>query len=164
MYGDFDSVNKNILSKYKELTNIHKFNSEKDYTDTDIAIKLAVELDATEIIIIGGIGTRLDHTIANVQSMRTAIKNNIKCKMIDQNNEIMLINKKTRIDASRYSYISILPLTTEVTGITLKGFKYLLDNKTLKTGESIGVSNEQIEKYGIIELKQGILIVIKARD
>ena len=67
-------------------------------------------------------------------------------------------------DDSQYKYISLLPLTTKVTGITLKGFKYLLENGTLKIGESIGVSNEQIEEEAIIEVKKGILVVIKSKD
>ena len=60
--------------------------------------------------------------------------------------------------------LSIIPLTTTVEGITLKGFKYLLNNYILNLGQSIGVSNEQQKEEATIELKKGILIVIFSKD
>lgn len=48
--------------------------------------------------------------------------------------------------------------------MTLKGFKYSLDDATLKIGESIGVSNEQIEEEAEIKIKEGILILIFSKD
>ena len=63
-----------------------------------------------------------------------------------------------------YRFISLIPLTTQVTGVTLKGFKYLLQDATLTIGESIGISNEQIEKRAEIKLKDGILICIESKD
>lgn len=65
---------------------------------------------------------------------------------------------------NKYKYISIIPLTTQVTGLTLNGMKYPLENHTLTVGNSLGISNEQIEETAEIEIKQGILILIKARD
>jgi len=45
--GDFDSLNQNILKKYESFVQVHKYNTEKDFTDTDIAVKLAIKLGAT---------------------------------------------------------------------------------------------------------------------
>lgn len=110
-------------------------------------------------------GTRLDHTIANVHILKEALENNIKAKIVNENNEIQLINKKTIIKKDdKYKYISIIPLTTEVTGVSLKGMKYSLNNYNLKIGNSLGISNEQIEENAEIELSSGILIIIKSRD
>jgi len=165
--GDFDSADKKILNKYinnKDII-IKELNPEKDYTDTHMAIKLAIELKSTDITILGAIGTRLDHTIANIHVLKETLENNIECKIIDNKNEIQLINKNTILKwNNNYKYISLIPLTTTVKGITLKGFKYPLDNATLEIGQSIGVSNEQLENYAEIDLKEGILILIKSRD
>lgn len=165
--GDFDSINKNILDKYINNRNIvvKKLNPEKDYTDTHMALKLAMELESTNIIILGGIGTRIDHTIANIHILKDTLENNIECKIIDNRNEIQLINKKTTVEFNdNYKYISLIPLTTKIEGITLKGFKYPLNNATLEIGKSIGVSNEQIENCAEIDLEKGILILIKSKD
>jgi len=165
--GDFDSIDKKILDKYinDEHVIIKKLNPEKDYTDTHMALKLAIELKSTEITIIGAIGTRLDHTIANIHILKETLEKNIECKIIDKRNEIQLINKKTTLKMNdNYKNISLIPLTTKVSGVTLKGFKYSLEKSTLEIGHSIGVSNEQIEKYAEIDLEKGILILIKSKD
>lgn len=165
--GDFDSIDKNILSKYinnKEIV-IRKLNPEKDYTDTHMAIKLSIELNSTDVTILGAIGTRIDHTIANVHILKETLEKGIDCRIVDNRNEIQLINKKTVLEMDKeYKYISLIPLTTKVEEITLRGFKYPLSNATLEVGHSIGVSNEQYDKIAEIDLKSGILIMIKSKD
>lgn len=165
--GDFDSIDRKILDKYINNKNIkiRRLNPEKDYTDTHMALKLGVEIESKEIIILGGLGTRIDHMLANIHILKETLENGIECKIVDSRNEIQLINKKTilKIDKN-YKYISLIPLTTKVEGITLKGLKYPLSNATLEIGHSIGVSNEQLEDNAIIDLKAGILILIKSKD
>ena len=165
--GDFDSINLKILDKYinDNKTKIIKLNPIKDYTDTHMALKLAIKLKSEDITIIGAIGTRIDHTIANINILKEALKKEIVCRIVNENNSIMLIDRKTTIEKDdNYKYISLIPLTSTVDGITLKGFKYSLNNSKIKIGESIGVSNEQIKQKAIIEIKKGILIVIKSND
>ncbi len=65
---------------------------------------------------------------------------------------------------SNVKYISLIPFTTKAIGVTLKGFKYEIENYDLEIGKSLGISNEQIEEKAEIDLKDGILIVIKAKD
>lgn len=162
--GDFDSVNKGLVQKYKK-SEIIKLNPEKDFTDTHMAIKLAYKIKSNYITIIGAIGTRIDHTITNIHILKECIERKIMCEIINKNNKITLINKSCYINLEKeYKYISLIPLTTNVTGVTLEGFKYPLKNATLSIGESIGVSNEQIEQKAKIEFKKGILICIKSRD
>lgn len=165
--GDFDSVNRNVIDFYSnKSTIIHKYNSEKDYTDTDIALKLSIELGSTNISIIGATGTRIDHILANIHILIQALNNNINCSILDENNKIYLINSSTQIEKSLAygNYISLIPFTTNVTGVTLKGFKYPLENYTLEIGKSLGVSNEIVDNLAKIELDEGILIVIESKD
>lgn len=164
--GDFDSVDKDILEKYRDKEiEINTFNSEKDYTDTDLAIQLAIQLGNNNITIIGGIGIRLDHTIANIHILNRALEKDIKCRLIDEHNEIFLINEDTELILDKnYSYISLIPLTNIVKIKNLEGFKYKLNNQILKIGESIGISNEQIQKRALIKISEGLLIVIKSKD
>lgn len=164
--GDFDSIDNNVLRKYeKSNIIIKKLIPEKDLTDTESALKLAIELKSTDITIIGATGTRLDHVLANIHILKIPLEKNIKTKIIDENNEIELINKSTIIEKKdEFKYISLIPLTTEVTGVTIKGMKYTLQDYTLTIGNSLGVSNEQLEQIAEISLKKGILIIIKSRD
>lgn len=165
--GDFDSVNKNIINFYLDKNiQIHKYNPEKDYTDTDIAIKLAINLNSNNITILGATGTRIDHTLANIHILCSCLESQINCELIDSNNKIYLINSNKKIENkhSYGKYISLIPLTSTVNGVTLKGFKYPLQDYTLKIGESLGISNEIANDVATIELKEGILIVIESRD
>lgn len=164
--GDFDSVNTKILEKYKpQNIKIIKLNPEKDLTDTHSAIDLALEIKSTEITILGAIGTRLDHTMANIHILKQALDKNIKAKIVNEKNEIELIDKEIIIKKDdNYKYVSIIPLTTNVTGITIEGMKYIINDYTLSIGDSLGVSNEQIDKEAKISIKTGILVVIKSKD
>lgn len=166
--GDFDTVNKEILKEYMKdkSINIHRYNPIKDNTDTDIAIKKAIKIKSDEIIVLGATGTRIDHVLGNINVLKDALENNIMCKIVDENNEIQLINKTTILKKKDISkkYISLIPLTEKVENITLKGFKYKLENGTLKIGMSLGISNEIVEEEAIIEFKKGILIMIMSKD
>lgn len=164
--GDFDSVNTKILEKYKtQDIKIIKLNPEKDLTDTHSAIDLALKLKSTEITILGAIGTRLDHTMANIHILKQALDKNIKAKIVNEKNEIELIDKEIIIKKDdNYKYVSIIPLTTQVTGITIEGMKYIINDYTLSIGDSLGVSNEQIDKEAKISIKTGVLVVIKSKD
>lgn len=166
--GDFDTVKSEILDLYKADTSIkiHRFNPIKDNTDTDIAIRLAVELKSDEIIILGAIGTRIDHLLGNIHVLKYALDSNMECKIVDENNEIQLINKTTIIKKKEITkkYISLIPLTEKVENINLKGFKYELENGTLTMGSSLGISNQIIAEEAIIEFNNGILIMINSKD
>ena len=161
-----EQKNKEILEKYKNTdAKIQKLNKEKDFTDTSVALNLAIEKGSKNITIIGAIGTRIDHTIANIHILKETLNKNIKAKIINEKNEIELLNKETKIEKdNRYKYISIIPFTDTVTGLTITGMKYHLKNYTLQIGTSLGVSNEQIENYAKIQIRTGIIILIKSRD
>lgn len=166
--GDFDSVDANILQTFKNNTKIvfHTYNPEKDNTDTDIALKLAIELKSSTITIIGALGKRFDHALANIHILKSCLSARIPCQILDKCNRIYLVNDVISLykDKIYGKYISLIPLTTEVTGLTLKGFKYPLENACLSIGTSLGVSNEMLESVATIELKSGILIVIESKD
>ena len=166
--GDFDSAFPEILEFYKNQSQIifHKFNAEKDNTDTDIALKLAIELKSSKITILGALGKRMDHAIANIHILKDTLEANIPCQIIDEHNRIYLINKFIQLEKDKVygKYVSLIPLTSTVEGLTLTGFKYPLNDYTLPIGTSLGISNEIIEKTAHIEMKKGILIVIESKD
>ena len=97
--------------------------------------------------------------------IKEALDKNVECKIIDENNEIELISKSVELEKDdNFKYISLIPLTTKVTCVTLKGFKYEIENQDLEIGKSLGISNEQINDKARIDLKDGILILIKSKD
>ncbi|MCI8418653.1 MAG: thiamine diphosphokinase [Lachnospiraceae bacterium] len=168
--GDFDSVEQKVFCWYQEQTEIEirKFDPVKDATDTQIALELALELGSTSITILGGMGSRLDHTLGNVQTMMLALNAGVDCCLLDEKNRVRLIRESMTIKKEEQygSYVSLLPLTSVVEGVNLIGFKYPLTNHTFtSTGSAgFGVSNEIVAKVGRIELSTGVFILIEARD
>ena len=165
--GDFDSVSEEVLIKYREKsTPIETYPIEKDKTDTQIAIELAMEHKPSRLDIVGATGTRLDHVMANIHLLMLPMKQGIPAALLDVRNKIYL--KKENFNISKKlqygDYVSLLPFTEKVTGLTLKGFKYPLDQITLAAGDSLGISNEIEDEEANIELSEGTLLVIEAKD
>ncbi len=166
--GDFDSVSPEILKFYKKQSQIifHTYNAEKDNTDTDIALQLAIRLKSSKITIMGALGKRMDHAIANIHILKDALEANIPCQILDEHNRIYLINTSIQLEKDKIygKYVSLIPLTSTVEGLTLTGFKYPLKDYTLPIGTSLGISNEIVTDTAHIEMNNGILIVIESRD
>ena len=168
--GDFDTAAPELVDYYRcrKDIEVRTFNPVKDSTDTQIAIELALELGSAEIVILGGTGSRIDHVLGNIQSMMLAKKKGVLCELLDEKNRIRLIDGETVIlkEEQYGDYVSLIPLTTEVTGVDLIGFKYpLTDHTFTSTGSAgFGVSNEILEEKALIRIKSGIFIMIEARD
>lgn len=169
LMGDYDSVNNEVLRHYEINTDIEviRFKPEKDDTDTQMAINWATQIGCSEIAIIGATGSRIDHLLGNIQCLCIPLEKNIECYLIDKNNKIMLIKKSKQIQKSEQygTYISLLALTDMVTKLTLKGFKYPLNEYTLTNqAGGFGVSNEIVEENAEIIFQTGILVMIQSKD
>ncbi len=165
--GDFDSVSEPILRKYQEIsTPIKTFPTEKDKTDTQIAIELALMHNAGEIHIVGATGTRLDHVLANIHLLLLPMQLKIDTFLLDPYNKIYLKNKSFTIQKMNQfgEYISLLPFSDRVSGLTLTGFKYPLNHITYSTGSSLGISNEIKAEEAMVQISEGILVVIESKD
>ena len=168
--GDFDTLDPEILQWYRACTDIEirQYNPVKDATDTQIAVELAMELGSTDITILGGTGTRLDHVLGNIQTLYFPFARGVSCRMLDSCNRIQLIGGRhvIRRDSQYGTCFSLIPLTTDVYGVTVRRAKYPLDRHhftVLGTG-SFGVSNEVSEEQAEITVESGILILIESKD
>ncbi|MBH5317753.1 thiamine diphosphokinase [Paenibacillus sp. GSMTC-2017] len=164
--GDFDSVSPEEMEQIRDRSHrtIECDPIDKNYTDTEMAFRLALDMKPACILLLGALGSRFDHSLSNIHLLNLALESGIEAMVIDSNNCIRLINDTTTITPSQYKQVSLLPLSLEVSGITLTGFQYPLRNATIKIGESIGISNVLLEEQGTIELKQGHLLVIQSSD
>jgi thiamine pyrophosphokinase len=166
--GDYDSVDASVIDAYKEdaSVEVHTFEPEKDNTDTDLAIRLAIEKGSTHICLLGATGTRLDHTIANIHCMYAALSAGIDCCIVDAHNRIRLTDRVLTLTKKGQfgDNVSLLPLGGDVTGVTLRGFYYPLEDAVLSAGASLGISNKITEETALVTCKDGVLVVIESRD
>lgn len=165
LIGDLDSISEEDLEYFKNLNvKIMKYQPEKDLTDTEIAVDYAIESGYTELTIIGGIGTRIDHSLGNIFLLKKMLDRGIKGLIVNEQNEIRLTNDKISIMREEDTKISLLPLTNVVEGITTKGLYYKLNNEDIEMGSNRGISNEFSAETAEVTIKNGILIVIKSKD
>lgn len=166
--GDFDSADKEMLEYFKKKREIEwrAFSSHKDNTDTEIAVLAAVEKGAEEVHILGGLGSRIDHSIANIYLLSILQEQGVSAYLADEKNRIRIIDKPTVLQKeTQYGkYVSLIPFMGNVTGVTLEGFCYPLKDYDFNHCHSIGISNEMESDSAKIHLKSGKLLLIESRD
>lgn len=162
--GDMDSLPVEVQDEliFNNIE-IRRFDCRKDMTDTQIAVDTAIEKGADKIEILAGIGSRFDHSLANVHLLFRAMKKGIKAKIVSGIHEIFLIERKTDIKNEAGAIISLLPLGHHAKGITLKGFEYETDNTDMDMSFPVGVSNVICSESAEVIVSDGILIAIITR-
>lgn len=166
--GDFDSVKAELVEYYEKQTavRIRKFRPEKDASDTEIGLRLAIELGAEKVWILGGTGSRLDHVMANIQILKIAQDCGIKAYLQDANNRISLAEKEVKLykKDSFGEYFSVFPFGGIVEDISIEGAKYPLFHYRLCPNSSMCVSNELQETEVKITFPKGMIILMETRD
>ena len=169
--GDFDSASKVTVGVYRKMAKkMHSIqfvdlDTHKDFTDTHVAIMHAIDEGATDIYISGATGTRLDHTMANIGLLKECADKGVNAYIEDDHNVITMINTSAGISRiSGYDYISFIPYGGSVSGVTLKGFEYRVEDYTFEIGDSRGVSYRITSENARIEFDEGYMIVNYSRD
>jgi len=160
--GDLDSIKATVLTHFIQQNNttIIKDKNE-DKTDVELALSLAESFGPSEIRLLGAIGSRIDHTLANILCL-TQVPSNIKTQVVDDKNIIELVENTIDLDGKKDDIVSVVPLT-DILGLTYTGMKWPVSNKNTSLGW-FAVSNRMKEKRANITLSKGKLLVIRARD
>ena len=166
LIGDFDSIPGEILRFFKEKgeTRIVTFPSAKDFTDMELALEIAGTEGADEICILGAMGSRCDHTLANIFLLYNLLQRNIKGCIEDAHNRITLIQDTITIKKQENWKVSLLSVTPMVSKVTTKGLLYPLQAFDLRFGSSRGISNEFIDDTATISIEKGLLMVVISHE
>lgn len=160
LLGDFDSIGTESLPEAAEILQLPP---EKDRTDTQLAVSLALSRGATEIVIIGGLSGRLDHTLSNVSLLEALAARGVRCLLVDGYNRVRYLkNTGDLIAKSNYRYLSLLAVDPKIKGVTARGCRYPLDNARLTRDCQYAVSNEIVGNCALVEVRKGALLVIES--
>ena len=167
--GDFDSISHDGREYLNSLTDteVVQLVPEKDDTDTQSAMNLAIKKGAKNILILGATGGRLDHFMGNLGLLTLGKENGVNVALADAQNYISLVESGTVLEKAEQfgKYVSFFPVAGGVDGLTLKGFKYPLNGFSLKATDSgLTVSNEIQEDQAEVIYEKGILMMIMSRD
>jgi thiamine pyrophosphokinase len=154
--GDMDSIKQSILNKYKYVS-IEKYPEDKDYTDSELAIMKARQLNPDNISIFASTGDYLDHSFANIINLFKYQNDKINMELITKNSSVYpVFNKKTIIDKKNHRF-SLLPLT-KLENLSLKGCKYDFKNKKDISIFDYSISNVITDNICTISFKKAAII------
>jgi thiamine pyrophosphokinase len=168
-FGDFDSVSDAELAEIeKAVSDLNKYKPEKDETDMELALNWALEQEPGSIRVFGATGGRLDHLMANIQLLVKPLQDGspIHVEIIDTKN-ILYVKDPGTYKVSKmneFKYVSFLPVTPAVSGLTLENFKYPLNDCHIPMGSTLCISNELIRDHGNFSFSEGILLVVRSKD
>lgn len=160
--GDFDSTTLNEDFDCLYIT----YPAEKDLTDTEAALTHALEKGCRNVILLGGMGGRLDHTMGNIGLLDKYYNSFDHMEFIDGKNRMELLKNSGRTlkrDA-RYKYFGLVSLNAEASGIDIRGAKYELTVASLERASTLGVSNEFSEDTVEIYVREGTLLIVRSAD
>lgn len=160
LIGDFDSVNADISPVKDKIS----FPSRKDFSDSEIAVKKAIEMKPDEVALLGFTGSRLDHSLANLTMLKQFYERGITAYIADAHNTVYYYKDFFEINGKKGSLVSLVPMTYEISSITTYGLDYPLDNETLYFGQSRGISNVVVSDKAGYKSKSGEGFIIFSKD
>lgn len=166
--GDFDSVTPEEFAAIQALfPELERVPSEKEETDTELALQKAMTFKPVQVIITGVTGGRLDHYMGALHIIHRYQEEypQIEFMVIDRQNRIRFLNPgRHEIQRDeRFRYISFYPFAEEISGLTLEGFKYPVHNDTVPFGSTRFISNELVGS-GWVSFQKGHCIMIESSD
>ena len=135
----------------------------KDWTDLELALKLALEEGATEVVILGALGGRLDQELANIMLLLLPELDNVSVRIVDERQEMFVARSEATLAGQPGDIVSLIPWGGDVMGIITEGLMYPLRDEPLLAGPARGISNMMIGQVARVTLRSGALLVIHAR-
>ncbi len=143
---------------------LRRLPTEKDDTDTMSAIRAAIAQGCTEGMLCCALGGRLDHTLANLQSLLFAAEHGLTLRIQNPDTEIRVLRNGTlRLERRDGFSLSVFSLSERCHGVDLSGVKYPLEHAAITNGFPIGVSNEWAEEEAVLTVREGTLLIIMSR-
>lgn len=162
--GDLDSISAEVKEYYAaQNVKYQKYPRRKDFTDLHLAIALADQLQASEIVLIGSLGKRLDHTLANIYCGMEAASKGKKVMHYSPSCTVYLVADYLHLSGQAGNLVSVIALSEKATGVYERGFDYPLEGAAMESCNPLGISNVLKEESGEIGLRTGILAVFHYR-
>ncbi|MGD8397852.1 MAG: thiamine diphosphokinase [Anaerolineae bacterium] len=160
--GDMDSLPDSARSKLDDGVEIVEHPRAKDETDLELALTYAAQRGVQEIVVLGALGGRLDHTLSNVLLLALPKLESITVRIVQGAEEAILVRggEEISLQGSKGDVVSLLPWGGDARGVTTDGLAWPLERVTLHFAFSRGVSNVMTGPEARIGVEGGYLLVI----
>jgi thiamine pyrophosphokinase len=166
LVGDLDSTEPALVERLAAAgTRVERHASDKDASDTELAIEAARARGATEVVVIGALGgERLDHELATVLLLADPSLADATARIVRGGTTVRVLRGGGRLELEGRpgDIVTLLPIGGDAVGVTTAGLRWPLDGATLGVGRSRGLSNEVAEASAAVWLAQGALLVVES--
>lgn len=162
--GDFNSISPDALARLRAAgVTIDTAPAAKDESDTELAIRAALDRGADELAIVGGLGGRVDHLLADVGLLAMPALDGPRAELLDGRSRVRLVRGPGTLDLTGRpgDLVSLLPLGPGVDGVTTHGLAWPLDDEPLPVGPARGLSNVRSAADAGVALRSGLLLVVE---
>ena len=162
LMGDLDSITPAALEDARRGgVSVITFPAEKDYTDTELALRGAVERGATTVLASGVFGTRIDHMLANVLLLASSALRRTDVRLLDEEQEVRLVGGSIEVVTRPGETVSLIQVGGTASGVSTCGLYYPLSDATLETGPALGISNVATGDCAGVTVKAGLVILTR---
>ena len=166
--GDLDSSDPAVVADFEARgVEVRRYEHHtKVETDTELAVFAALGWQPSELILLGALGGRLDHSLANILLLTNPLLAGTRVRIVGSDEEVFIAREGewNEVQGESGDTVSLLPMGGPATGIRLEGFEYPLDDETLTEGVARGVSNRLTSRVGRLWLEAGTLLVVHTRQ
>ncbi len=164
--GDMDSVSDSTLDRVDaDGVRTMRYPVEKDMTDTQIALEVAISEGARSITLLGALGGRVDHTLANISLMSSYHRRGIRIAIMDNNTAMFVGERTITFRAVKGSTVSIFPVEEGVRVLRSEGLYYPLNDLVIPMDGTLCISNQMISDRVILDVRNGsILLIVTAQE
>ena len=162
--GDLDSIAPELLDRLEgDGVVVERYPVDKDFTDLELAIEVAVREGADEVVILGGHGGRVDQSAANLAVLSSPALSHVSVRALLDSAAISVAHggQVVSIDGAAGDVVTLLAMHGDAVGVRTTGLEYPLVGETLPSGSARGVSNVLVDRTATVALDDGTLMVIR---
>ena len=165
LVGDMDSTHPGLVDRLEaDGVPIERHPADKEATDTELAVRAAIDAGATQVVILGALGgPRFDHELANLLLLADTRLADVDAWIVRGATTVRFLadGGSLALAGEAGSLVSLLPIGGDVVGVTTAGLRWPLSGATLRFGASRGISNEIITSPASVSVERGRLILIE---
>ncbi len=161
LIGDLDSVAPDLRAALEaQGICVRAYPPNKDETDLELALLYAVEHGATDIVVLGALGGRIDHELGNFLLLAHPRLVDVPIRFIEGRQTVSLIRSRGVFCGAVGDLLSLLPIGGDAIGVTTYGLEYPLHDETLFFGPARGISNVFTDPRPEVRVRSGLLLAV----
>ncbi|MDQ3210054.1 MAG: thiamine diphosphokinase [Actinomycetota bacterium] len=165
LVGDLDSVSAADFQAFEDSGGeVHRHPEDKDATDLDLAIGEAIAAGVQRVVVVGGDGGRLDHLIGNALVLTADRHAAVEIDAVFGAARVHVVRGRREIAGASNELISLFAVGEPARGVRTEGLRWALDGAELEPGSSLGVSNRFLGERAVIEVADGVVLVVRPDD